>query len=346
LFIKNCIRYYEPGYNVTINEYHLDTLFTSDGIYHKNECKIKILVMNDSDTFYMINAIPRIINIETEPLNSYYITKISEPIHKTYRNITCCNKWLVSVSLVENMLTKFLTTIVGPLKKDEFYIPPSFKKALAERICQVAFQNNKILVSYKSENDKMILLLSSLHSTRKINNSENKPKIISYYNKTKGASNKFVQLCHEYAIKEKANNLAIRTFYGMLDQAAVNSFVLYTLNVNNKVITREQFLLELSMTLIKPFLIQRLSQPAIKLPVKFNIKNFLNEQDLKEIQDLHNLRLDISNVLSHTVKCSFCWFFNWQTKTTRQKCLLCQISMCATHKSKICQSCAENQIRN
>jgi len=47
--------------------------------------------MNDSETFYMINAIPYIDNDETNPLGrfpSYYVNKISEPIHNTCRNIT------------------------------------------------------------------------------------------------------------------------------------------------------------------------------------------------------------------------------------------------------------------
>jgi len=63
-------------------------------------------------------------------------------------------------------------------------------------------------VSYKSESDKMILLLS-LHSNGEINKVENKSEIVSYYNKTKEASNKFVQLYHKYAINEKASNLPI-----------------------------------------------------------------------------------------------------------------------------------------
>jgi len=67
--------------------------------------------MNDSDTFCMINAIFRIVNVGTEPLGSYYVRKISKPIHNTYRNITCRNNWLFSVSSVENMLEKFSLTI-------------------------------------------------------------------------------------------------------------------------------------------------------------------------------------------------------------------------------------------
>jgi len=43
------------------------------------------------------------------------------------------------------------------------------------------------------------------------------------------------------------------------------------------------------MPLIKSFLIKRLSQPAVKLSIKHNIKYFLNQQDLIEIENLRNL---------------------------------------------------------
>jgi len=55
-------------------------------------------------------------------------------------------------------------------------------------------------VSYKPENDKMILLLSSLHSDGEINKVENKPEIILHYNKTMEASDTFDQLCHDYTV--------------------------------------------------------------------------------------------------------------------------------------------------
>jgi len=332
LFITNCIRYYEPGYNVTIDEYRLNVYDDIYDISHnEHEHEIKVLTMNDSDTFYMINAILRIANARTELLGSYYVKKISKPIHNTNRNMTCRKNWLLSVSSVEDMIEKFSLTIVGSLKKSKCYIPPLFKRPSVERKWQFAYQNNKTLVSYKSENDKMILLLSSLHLDGKINKMENKPEIISYYDKTKRASNKFVQLCHEYAVNETyISNLPIQVFCAMLDQAVVNSFILYTLNANNQTITRDKFLLELSMALTKPFLIEHLSQPDIKLLLKFHIKYFLNEQNLEKI-DLGNLRLDSSHKLKNSVNCTYCTFFNSKIKTTRFKCTVCNTPTCTDH---------------
>jgi len=64
-----------------------------------------------------------------------------------------------------------------------------FKVALTKEACQVAYHNNKTLVPYKPENNKIILLLSSLHS--EVNKVENKPEIVLHYNKIIEASDTF-----------------------------------------------------------------------------------------------------------------------------------------------------------
>jgi len=231
----------------------------------------------------------------------------------------------------------------GSLQKNDSNVPPLFKSALAKKTYQFAYHDNKTLVSYKPENDKMILLLSSLHSDGEINKVENKPEIVLHYNKAIGASDTFDQLCQEYTVTQKTPKWWVRIFYGMLDQAAVNSFVLYTLNANNQVITRDRFLLELSMALIKPHLIKLLSRTNLHVLVQCRLKSFLDEQDLSE-KDPRNLRLDISNKLSKMKTCYLCPIS--KRKLTSFKCLKCNNSMCATHKASICRSCAENQLFN
>jgi len=137
-------------------------------------------------------------------------------------------------------------------------IPPLFKSAPAKGTYQFAYENNKALVSYRSKNDETILLLFSLHPDDKINKMENKSEIV-HYNKTEGASDVFDKVCVEYTINRMIFRWAIRIFHGMLDQTAVNNFVLYTLNAANQVMTRDTFLLQLSMNLIKSFFINRVA---------------------------------------------------------------------------------------
>jgi len=239
--------------------------------------------MHDSETFYMINALPYISNVETESLESlpsYYVTKVSEPIHNTCRNITCDSSF-TSVPLVDTMREKFSLTIVGSLRRDNPDVPKLFKKTLAKGTYQFGYQNNKTLVSYKPENGYMIFLLSSLHSDGEVNQVENKPEIVLHYDKTIRASDIFDQLCYKYTVNRRTHTWPVRVFYGMLDQAAVNSFMLYKLNAVNQV-TMGEFFLDLSMALIKPYLIKSLSDPNVPISVKCRMKFFLDEQDLPE----------------------------------------------------------------
>jgi len=138
LFIANCIQYYESGYNVTIDE----QIFSFKGIlnstdmllpYKRGKYGLKFVIMNDSKTFYMINAIPYMSNVETEPLGKFpsHVIKISEPIHNTGRNITC-GSWYTSIPLVDTMHEKFSLTMVGSLQRDNPDVPPLIENALAK----------------------------------------------------------------------------------------------------------------------------------------------------------------------------------------------------------------------
>jgi len=341
LFIKNCIQYYEPGSNVTINEYRFKV-----PVYEYKELSNKykygkIVIMNDSDTFYMINAIPYTVKINTEPIKSYYVMKISEPIHNTHRNITCSNSSFTSVPLVDTMHEKFSLTMTVSLRKDKPYIPSFFKTVQTKNLCLITYQYNKTLVSYKSENNEMVLLLSSLYLGDVINKAADEPEIILCYNKTKAASNKFVQLCNEYAISRKLNP-SLRMFNHMLDYAVVNSFVLYTLNANNDEITRNEFLLELSMALIKPYLVKLLWSGNLHISNQFTPKTFLDERDLRE-EYRRNLRLGISKKFKKR-RCYLCP--KSQRISTRNNCLKCNNFMCTMHEASICQSCATIQFFN
>jgi len=128
----------------------------------------------------------------------------------------------------------------------------------------------------------------------------------------------------------------------MLDQAVVNSFVLYTLNANNQVITRNEFLLELSMALIKPFLLKLLLRPNLHVSIQCRLKPFLDERDLRE-ENLRNLRLDTLNKF----KRGYCYLCPISKRKFRSfKCLKCNNYVCYIHKASICQSCAEIQFFN
>nr|CAH7749534.1 unnamed protein product [Callosobruchus chinensis] len=90
---------------------------------------IKIVMPCDAKTFYMLSAIPYIGKEDrqnTLPIPSQYVLKLSEPIHRTNRNITLYN-WYTSVGL-NNSLREVGLTVVGTLRKNKPEIPPEFLK--------------------------------------------------------------------------------------------------------------------------------------------------------------------------------------------------------------------------
>jgi hypothetical protein len=69
-------------------------------------------------------------------------------------------------------------------------------------------------------------------------------------------------MCSLYTKARKTNRWQMRLFYGMIDNAALNAFVIFTENVHNfgehKKDKRKKFLKELALALIIPHARQRL----------------------------------------------------------------------------------------
>lgn len=120
MFIENCKKYYTPLQNCTIDEQLLGfrgKFFAK--VYIKNKPDkygIKILCLNDSKTYYMLNATLYLgtVPVRMESVPTYYVRELSTPIHGSGRNIIC-NNWFSSIELIDIMKNKFFLTIVGTM---------------------------------------------------------------------------------------------------------------------------------------------------------------------------------------------------------------------------------------
>ena len=74
----------------------------------------------------------------------------------------------------------------------------------------------------------------------------------------------------------------------MLDQANVNSFVLYNLNQSNPPMRRMEYIMGLSMQLVKPLLVTRLATPTLRISLRTIIREFLEARDLEEDLDIRD----------------------------------------------------------
>lgn len=104
------------------------------------------------------------------------------------------------------------------------------------------FDRNKSLVSYLVRNNKIGMLLSSMHAFSTINEITVKPDIVRINNETKVGVGIIDQLCSHMNRSCKTRPLVI--FYDVLTIASMNSYVIFCL-VNNKPVTFQDYMLQL-----------------------------------------------------------------------------------------------------
>lgn len=92
--------------------------------------------------------------------------------------------------------------IVGTLRKNKPEIPNELKTCSHVGATNFLYGENKTLLSYCPKKNKIVFLLSSLHKTGKYDTYTGKPEMISFYNSTKGGTDTFDQMCHEYSEHE------------------------------------------------------------------------------------------------------------------------------------------------
>lgn len=243
MFIENCKKYYTPLQNCTIDEQLLGfrgKFFAKVYIKSKpDKYGIKMLCLNDSKTYYMLNAIPYLgtVPVRMESVPTYYVRELSTPIHGNGRNIIC-NNWFSSIELIDIMKNKFFLTIVGTIRKNKRQIPMTFHRSAAVGSARYAYAKDTTLPSYTPKKNRVVCLVSNFHKgTGKTDEYTKKPEIISYYNSTKGGTDTFDYLCKSYSTNRKTMRWTLRLFFGMLDQGVVNSNILYNLVETNNIIS-------------------------------------------------------------------------------------------------------------
>lgn len=346
LFIANCMKYYQPGSECTIDEQLLSfrgkCAFKVCMPNKPVKCGIKVVMLNDAITHYMYNAIPHVGTVKTLPEESvptFYVRKLAEPIYDSRRTITC-DSWFTSVPLFDSMKEKNLT-MIGTIRKNEPHIPKLFKSKPTNGNVQLGYHDDKTLVSYHIKPKKIVLLLSNKGTViDKMDDVTDKPVVFMEYEKYNGGTNAFDQKCRDFTVTRGTNRWSMRMFYGMLDHANVNSFILYMFRELNDVMTRQDFMFELANSLIQPELKRRLLRPGLHVNMRSLIKTFLTNDELSEPQDPRDLLAE--NKMASYKRCSLCP--SSLDRKTQYMCLGCRKAMCKSHTAKICVECTPSEM--
>lgn len=163
-------------------------------------------------------------------------------IHGTGRNITC-NNWFSSTPFADQILKDHNLTFVGTLRHNKTKIPLSFltDKRKPVHSSQFASSNKTMLMSYTPKKRRCVLMISNMHDRPEVNPQTKKPTIIEFYNSTKGGVDTFDKMVHAYSVSRATRCWPLRMFYGILDQASVNSLVLHRKSTKTDQILRRQF---------------------------------------------------------------------------------------------------------
>ena len=294
--IDNCKNSYKAGSYVTIDE----QLLAFRGccpfcMYIPNKPAkygVKIVMVCDAGTKYMIDASPylgkKTKKGDNMPLAEHYVKTLTTSLRGGNRNITMDN-WFTSVKLADDLLQNpYNFTMVGTLRKNKPEIPSqmlSTKNRLAGD-AKFCFDKEKTLLSYIPKKNRNVILLSTMHSgSTLMSQTTGKPDIIDFYNSTKGGVDTFDQMCGNMSTSRKTRRWPLCLFYGMLNIASINSYIIYVNNLHKsrqRPMNRKMFMLELSRQLTFPWLRSRLNIPTLQRSLRSAIEDIVKEKPVDE----------------------------------------------------------------
>lgn len=303
---------------------------------------IKIMCLTDAKTSYLYNAYiytgkdsdgigltPKEQEL-SKPTQS--IVRLCKPIQNSNRNVTADN-WFSSMELTES-LEKMKLTYVGTMRKDKKVIPNEF---LADRdrtqgSVRFGFNGNRTLVSFVPKKNRAVVLISTMHHDKSIDEEKNKPEIISFYNSTKCGVDILDMKCAVYASNRRTRRWPVAILYRLLSIASANSHILHLCYKGTPSKTRFQFTKELGLALVEPHLRRRLLIANLPRNIRGSIKKLLKDDQPQQPDPV------ISDKLVKRKTCAKCPSF--KERKTQYKCIKCQDAICLECSKKVCNDCA------
>lgn len=342
MFVKNC----KDGYNLseftTIDEkleaFRGKCQFRQYIPSKPNKYGIKIFALCDAKMFYTANLE---VYVGRQPEGPFLVEnsgqsiaeRLSQPIHKSGRNITMDN-WFMSIPLVDSLIRNFGLTVIGTLKKNKRELPPELLQVNRhEKSTIFAFKENCTLASYCPKKRKVVLLASSMHSDDSIDSESGdsfKPEILTEYNKTKGGVDVVDNLCATYNCARTTRRWPMVIFYACLNVGGINSQVIHHATTNDKIL-RRKFLQNLGFALLEDHLRERATIVCLPRNLRLRI------MEICGIEETTPEAARQVNTYPEKGRCFFC--DRKKNRSSRYFCKKCHKFMCLEHATFICSTC-------
>lgn len=212
----------------------------------------------DSDSQYCLNAIPYcgIGSVPHQYQNmlqgEYFTMELLRPNLIQPGRVVCADNWFTSLSLARSLLQKGMHLVGTILKKPQ--LPCQYVLD-----CKIPMKDNlaiynhkeRINVIFKRTKPKKVLgIITTIHNVFS-NVEDKKTEAHMFYNASKGGVDTFDHMCAHYDIGRKTRRWPLCVFYGLLNIATTNSFVIFTSRPENKQ-TRHDFSQDLAWNLARP----------------------------------------------------------------------------------------------
>ncbi|KAL0809843.1 hypothetical protein ABMA28_011332 [Loxostege sticticalis] len=289
-FIRQCRNIYAIGSDACVDEmlvgFRGRCRFKMYMPKKPNKYGLKILCLTDARTGYLLNAYIYTgkdsdgLNLPTEYSRlkkpTQAVMRLVSCIEGTNRNVTTDN-WFTSIELV-NMLKEKQLTLVGTMRKNQRDIPPEFLPSRQRPVESSIFGFTKdiTMTSFVPQQNKAVVLVSSMHHTPDIDQKSKKPEIILFYNKTKIGVDLLDQRCANYSTSRRTRRWPLAIFYRLLDISASNSYVVYLSTQLENTESRFTFMKRLAGQLTRPHMERREKITAIQRDIRFSLRRVLN----------------------------------------------------------------------
>lgn len=260
-FIENCQKSYTVGDFVTVDEMLVPFKGKCSFVRHmaKKSAKwgIKLYALCDAHTFYTYNLEIYCGKQTTGPFTTAYkpydvVARLVEPIKHSNRNITTDN-YFSSYPLAEYLLANGLT-FLGTLKKDQKEIPADFtieNNKLMPGSFMFGAQYDKTLVSMPTKQNKIVIVLSTMHNTDETESKIGKPYQIVDYDDTKCVVDTVDLMCSRYSSARTTRRWPVVVFFRLLDIAGINSFMIFRTNNPQVKTARQTYTTNLALSLME-----------------------------------------------------------------------------------------------
>ncbi|CAH4034405.1 unnamed protein product [Pieris brassicae] len=145
------------------------------------------------------------------------VLRLIRPIEGSNKNVTADN-WFSSIELIDELAKRKLT-YVGTMKKNKREIPSEFQPQKNRDVQSTlfGFTNQKTICSYVPKKNRAVILVSSMHHGKIIDEDTKKPEIILYYNTTKGGVDEADKKCSIFSSSRRTRRWPMVIFYRTVD---------------------------------------------------------------------------------------------------------------------------------